>query len=98
MKPGFLLCVLACGAARAATIALVAEGGDLAVPFGVAFDKAGNLYAPEVTQNRIWRLDTQGKTSVVVGTGKAGYAGDDGPAHLAQINWEHNCIVAGDIL
>jgi hypothetical protein len=98
MKRWLLVFALLSCAIQAATVTVVASGGDLAVPFGVAFDAAGNLYAPEFTKNCIWQLDPNGKTRVVVGTGKAGYAGDGGPALQAQINWEHNCIIAGETM
>jgi len=83
---------------RAATISVVASGGDLVLPFGIAFDSAGNLYSPLLNKNCILRIDSEGKQHLFAGTGKAGFAGDGGPAEKAQLNFIHNCITLGDAL
>lgn len=36
-------------------------------PFGVAFDRAGNLYVIEYTGNRLLKIDGAGKTSLIAG-------------------------------
>lgn len=62
----------------AATVELVAGGGAgepgvsareirFAEPFGVAFDRAGNLFVIEYTGGRLIRIDQAGKTSFVAG-------------------------------
>jgi sugar lactone lactonase YvrE len=71
----------------------------LIAPFGVDFDREGNLFLVEMTGHRVRRLSPQGVLSVVGGTGAAGQEGDDGPAAEAQFNGIHNLAIApnGDI-
>jgi DNA-binding beta-propeller fold protein YncE len=62
----------------AATVELVAGGGTgdpgvgahdirFVEPFGVAFDRAGNLYVIEYKGNRLIKIDAAGRTSLVAG-------------------------------
>lgn len=73
-----LFIALLAGSLAAATVEHVAGGGmgDPGVgahdirfvePFGVAFDKAGNLYVIEYKGNRLIRIDAAGSTSLVAG-------------------------------
>lgn len=73
-----LLAAFAVASLPAATVELVAGGGsgepgvsarDLRFiePFGVAFDRAGNLFVIEYTGGRLIRIDKVGKTSFVAG-------------------------------
>lgn len=66
------------GSLSAATVELVAGGGSgepgvsardirFIEPFGVAFDRAGNLFVIEYTGGRLIRIDEAGKTSFVAG-------------------------------
>src|SRR5262245_43948489 len=66
---------------RAEKIVLVAGGGTgndggaavdakLDKPFGVAFDKAGNIYIAEMDGNRIRKVDARGIITTIAGTGK----------------------------
>jgi DNA-binding beta-propeller fold protein YncE len=80
---------------------LPAEGGPAAVkpspltmPFGVAFDRAGNLFVVELGGGRLHRL-TAGKLTTLAG-GSKGYAGDGGPAGKAAFNGMHNVAVTPD--
>jgi DNA-binding beta-propeller fold protein YncE len=88
----------------------VAGGGDrtegvpatkarLQAPFGVAFDRAGNLYFVEYAGHRIGRIDSEGIVATVAGTGKKGDGGDGGPARNAELSSPHSLAVAanGDI-
>ena len=59
---------------------------------GIAFDGDGNLYLADFDNNRIRRIDRGGMISTVAGSGPAnhypgGFAGDGGPATLAQLYW-----------
>jgi sugar lactone lactonase YvrE len=65
--------------AAAATVALSNPGG-------VAVDSAGNLFLAERGLNRILKVTPAGMLTAVAGTGKAGYAGDGGPATQAEIS------------
>jgi DNA-binding beta-propeller fold protein YncE len=92
---------------RAEKLVLVAGGGKgsdggkatqarLQMPFGVAFDRKGNLYFVEMTGHRVRKIDPQGKLSTVAGTGKKGYGGDGGPALKARFNSMHSLAVAAN--
>src|SRR5688572_28505034 len=68
-------------------------------PFGVDFDRAGNLYLVEMTGHYVRKFDKSGMLTVVAGTGEKSYGGDNRPALQAQFNGIHNLAVApnGDI-
>lgn len=56
-------------------------------PFGVEIGPDGALYATEVRNHRVWRIDRKsGQAKVVAGSGEKGYAGDGGPAVDARLN------------
>lgn len=103
-------CFASIASARAEKLVLVAGGGNggdgdpareakLQAPFGVDFDRAGNLYFVEFTGHRVRKIDRKGIVSTVAGTAEKGYAGDGGPALKAQFNSMHSLAVTpqGDI-
>lgn len=55
------------------------------VPFDVAFDSSGNLYASLSFDNKIVKMDSGGTLSNVAGTGLSDYSGDGGPAASATL-------------
>ncbi|MGE3313616.1 MAG: hypothetical protein AB7O26_00785 [Planctomycetaceae bacterium] len=56
-------------------------------PFGLTIGPDGALYVCEIANHVIRRIDEQtGTISTFAGTGKAGYAGDGGPARKALLN------------
>ncbi|MBL8793775.1 MAG: hypothetical protein JNM56_07720 [Planctomycetia bacterium] len=64
-------------------------------PFGVAFDKAGNLYVAELSGQRVLKIDGKGVVTTVAGTlQKKGYEGDGGPAAQALFNGPHSIVIA----
>ena len=65
----------------------------IADPYGVAVDKTGNLYVSDTDSNRIRRIDTNGVITTIAGTGKAGSAGDGGPAAKAQLNGPYGLVL-----
>jgi sugar lactone lactonase YvrE len=68
-----------------------ATKAELNEPYEVRFDEAGNMYFVEMRNHLIRRVDRQtGKISTIAGTGKAGYAGDGGPATKAQFSSPHS--------
>lgn len=73
--------------------------GQLESPFGVDFDRQGNLYIVELSGGRVHKLDTAGVFSTIAGDGSEGYSGDNGPAKDATFNGMHNVAVtpAGDL-
>lgn len=93
--------------ADAAKIVLVAGGGTggdgspatqakLDSPFGVEFDRDGNLIFVELTGHRVRRIDKRGIVTTLAGTGEKGLSGDGGPAAKATFNGMHNLAIAPD--
>ena len=62
----------------------------LVYPNGLALDDKGNLYISDVGAHRVFRLNAQGRLSVIAGTGEAGFSGDGGPAVKASLNAPHD--------
>ena len=46
----------------------------------------GNLYISDQGTNRIYKWTTDGSTTLIAGTGSAGFSGDGGPATQAQLD------------
>lgn len=64
-----------------------AAAAQLSQPGGLAIDSEGNLYIADAGASVIRKVDARsGMISTVAGTGKAGFAGDQGPAIAAQLN------------
>ena len=55
-------------------------------PWGVAFDRADNLYIADTGNSRIRRVSPAGLITSVAGNGTQGFSGDGGPAAAAQLN------------
>jgi hypothetical protein len=94
-------------APAAQKIVLVAGGGEqgdgspaiearLESPFGVDFDRAGNLYLVELTGQRVRKIGKDGLLSTIAGDGTMGIRGDGGPATQAQFNGMHNLAIGPD--
>jgi len=67
-----------------ATAALMNE------PYEARFDAAGNLYVVERMNHVVRKIDTKTQIiTTIAGTGKPGFAGDNGPATSAQFNQPH---------
>ena len=57
-------------------------------PAGLVFDAQDRLVYSEAGRNRIVRLDlSANSTTVIAGTGDAGFSGDGGLATAAKLNW-----------
>ena len=63
-------------------------------PASIGLDAAGNLYIPDVNNNRIRVVFTDGTIQSVAGNGVEGYGGDGGPALDAAINVPRSVSVA----
>jgi sugar lactone lactonase YvrE len=69
----------------------LANEAKLNQPYELAWDKSHNLYFVEVGNHCVRRIDAKSRIiTTVAGTGKAGFAGDDGPAIKAQFNQPHS--------
>ena len=55
-------------------------------PHHIVFDSYGNLYICDMGNHRIRRVNTSGIITTTVGTGSAGYSGDDSAAIQARIH------------
>jgi hypothetical protein len=55
-------------------------------PCGVVVDSKFNVYISDYGNDRIRKVDNQGKISTFTGVGEPGYSGDGGPAEKAMIN------------
>src|SRR5438876_1134622 len=75
------LCLVGSSSVRADRLVLVAGGGDgadgtpatrarLREPFGIGFDKDGNLFFVEMSGQRARKVDTKGILRTVAGTGE----------------------------
>jgi sugar lactone lactonase YvrE len=62
-----------------------ATSAQLAYPFAVAVDKAGDLFIADYQNQRVRMVDTSGNISTVAGSGVIGFSGDGGPAIAAQL-------------
>ena len=60
-------------------------------PYEMAWDKGGNLFFVERMNHLVRRVDAKTRViTTVAGNGKAGFAGDGGPAKDAQFNQPHS--------
>lgn len=57
-----------------------------AEPRGCAIDGQGDVFVAETAANRVEKLDPNGALSIVAGTGRAGFSGDNGPAIAAELS------------
>jgi sugar lactone lactonase YvrE len=63
-----------------------ATGAKLNIPFGLAFDGAGNLFIADKANYRVRVVDhVTGAISTVAGSGTPGFTGDGGPATAASL-------------
>jgi sugar lactone lactonase YvrE len=53
-------------------------------PFGIALDRAGNLFFSDAGNRRVRKVSAEGIITTVVGNGTAGSSGDGGPATEAR--------------
>ena len=100
--------VVSCASiARAEKLVLVAGGSleqegvpavqaKLKGPFGVDFNRSGEMFLVELSGGRVLRVDTSGQLTRLAGTGDKGDSGDGGPGLSAVFNGMHSLVVAPD--
>jgi cysteine-rich repeat protein len=64
---------------------LAATSTAVGSPVAIAFDVLGRMFIAETANHRIRRVDVDGSVKTIAGTGVAGFAGDGGPAALAEL-------------
>jgi uncharacterized protein (TIGR03437 family) len=69
-----------------------ATSAELAGPYGIAVDAAGNLYIGDAPANRVRKV-SGGVITTVAGNGLPAYSGDNGPAANAQLNYPYGVSV-----
>jgi TonB family protein len=62
-----------------------AAAAQLKDPMGITVDSGGNIYVADAGNNRIRKIDTNGRIHTIAGNGTAGFGGDDGPATSALL-------------
>ncbi len=70
-----------------------ATAAQLNQPYGLAVDKAGNLYVADFGNQRVRRVGTDGTMTTVAGNGETGSDGDGGPATAAQMLSPRNLAI-----
>lgn len=77
-----------------------ANQAKVAKPFGVIFDKAGNLFIGQFGNKNdgqlVRKVDTQGIITTIAGTGVVGSGGDGGPAIKGEFNFIHDIVIGPD--
>lgn len=81
----WLLFVVAAMPAGAQTINTVAGSTAWGGPADVCLDAQGNKYVADWGKDQVYKVDRLAATTVIAGTGKAGYSGDGGPGPSAQL-------------
>jgi cysteine-rich repeat protein len=90
----------ACRASAWQAVAHLAGAGaatevGLALPRGVAVDRAGNVFIADTGGHRIHQVGADGTIVTRAGTGRAGFQGDGGPATAAELNGPSAVAVDG---
>ncbi|MCU1397365.1 MAG: repeat containing protein [Acidimicrobiales bacterium] len=77
-----------------------ATAAQLSSPGGLAVDGNDSIYAADVQNARVRKIDANGIISTIVGTGSFSHSGDGGPATAASLQWMSGIVMTstGDLL
>lgn len=78
------------------TITSVAGNSSWGLVYNVSLDAAGNLYVADGGRHQVYKIDSFGATTVIAGTGRAGFSGDGALATAALLNTPQGTAVAPD--
>jgi len=68
----------------------------LRFPWGVTVDSQNNLYIADRDNHVIRRVAANGIISTIMGNGRSGFAGDNGPAASSQLSFPRRVVLAPD--
>jgi uncharacterized protein (TIGR03437 family) len=96
---GLIRTVAGTGKAGLGPDSLTPAETELSAPRGVCLDRFGNLYIVDTGNSRVLLAPAQGMVLTAAGNGAQGFAGDAGPAPIAQLNQPTACALdsAGDL-
>src|SRR6266481_4059708 len=92
---GVITTVAGNGDARFSGDHAAATRASLSAPFGVAVDKAGNLFIADTSNHRIRKVNPDGMVTTVAGKGVGGFSGDGSAATRAALNLPGGVAVDG---
>jgi uncharacterized protein (TIGR03437 family) len=92
----FLITLVAALPAWSQTINTIAGNSSWTDIQNVAADNQGNVYAADVQKHVVYKVDRLGATSIIAGTGTAGYSGDGALANAAQLRQPVGVVVGTD--
>lgn len=68
----------------------------IGIAAGIDFDNEGNLYFADLSQNRIRRIDRNGRIDTLAGSGLVGCSPDGTPSHQAKLHRPNGLAVSPD--
>lgn len=97
LQSGMMTTVAGCGRKGYSGDGGAATDAQLNEPYEVRFDSHGNMIFVEMQNHVVRKVDAKtGVISTIVGNGKAGFSGDDGPATAAQLSQPHSIALDND--
>ena len=92
----FLMTLVAALPAWSQTITTVAGNSSWTDIQTVTVDNQGNIYSADTQKHVVYKVDRLGATSIIAGTGTAGYSGDGALANAAQLRQPVGVAVGAD--
>ena len=92
----FLITLVAALPAWSQTITTVAGNSSWTDIQTVTVDNQGNIYSADTQKHVVYKVNRLGATSIIAGTGTAGYSGDGALANVAQLRQPVGVAVGAD--